>query len=440
MQRRSVVIVLLVGLLTGSALNAAVVAAPSATLAAYNLKVRNEFSPNGDRVMDTLRVRYTVPVPTRPRLEIRGAASSAKLVRTVDLGWHRPGTYSWRWDGRDNRGRRLGQGPYSVSLRRPNGSPVAIDYVTIDTSYKATLTTPSYAATDGATPRVFPRSTDVRDAIEVTAWSPEPLQRVKSMHLVIRNRAGKVVRKADVNRPWVDDNNGQIRGHGRMVRWTARRSNKPLPPGRYTADVTGRDKAGNRVRAKAMKIWVSADKLAWKETTTTIPASEHRFGPCTYNQANGCGESPPCGEVLPSDLFAGGLSYRSRLCPDPDPYEIDRQAIASSDHLLEVPEATGVRGVAAVRVAFRGAPTIAGAPDVGTLHVWGTTSTTTVSGTSGQSEWVTDPRWGDGDNGMPSNGDARREPGAVWSFLTRGTDSVDVAAFTVDIRYLAIKR
>ena len=29
-------------------------------------------------------------------------------------------------------------------------------------------------------------------------------------------------------------------------------------------------------------------------------------------------------------------------------------------------------------------------------------------------------------------------PGAAWSFATTGTDSVDVASFTVDVRYLAV--
>ena len=32
----------------------------------------------------------------------------------------------------------------------------------------------------------------------------------------------------------------------------------------------------------------------------------------------------------------------------------------------------------------------------------------------------------------------QRAPGAAWSFATTGTDSVDVASFTVDVRYLAV--
>ena len=154
------------------------------------------------------------------------------------------------------------------------------------------------------------------------------------MRLVIRDAAGKVVRNADVNRA-LSNNGGRVYGHGRTVKWAARRAGKPLRKGRYTAVVTGRDKAGNRGRSAPLRIWVSADQLAWRETTTTLLPTEHRFGPCTYSTANGCGDFPDCGEVVPSALFAGGLSYRSEPCAVPQ----SPQSRASTTHLLEVPEA-----------------------------------------------------------------------------------------------------
>ena len=104
--------------------------------------------------------------------------------------------------------------------------------------------------------------------------------------------------------------------------------------------------------------------------------------------------------------------------------------------MLEVPEATGVRGLAAVRVSFVGAPTTAGEPDTGTLVVSGAGGGSRVVGTSGQSAWVEDPAWGEGlDRSYPL---PQRDPAAHWSFGTSGTSSVDVASFTVDVRYLAV--
>ena len=47
-----------------------------------------------------------------------------------------------------------------------------------------------------------------------------------------------------------------------------------------------------------------------------------------------------------------------------------------------------------------------------------------------------EPAWGEGlDRSYPL---PQRDPAAVWSFLTRGSSSVDVASFTVDVRYLAV--
>src|SRR5690606_2045596 len=126
--------------------------------------------------------------------------------------------------------------------------------------------------------------------------------------------------------------------------------------------------------------------LEWQESTTTVAADTTDFGPCAWSTANGCGDFPDCGEVVPSTLFAGGLSYRSRVCDPPRQYG----NVASSSHLLEVPEATGVRGLAAVRVAFAGAPTTPGDRDTGTLRVWSAGSHALVAGTSGESEWVED--------------------------------------------------
>lgn len=428
MLRRLVQVLTALAVVTVPAL--VVVAPPAQARPSYNVSTPTTFSPNGDGAQDTLRVRYTVPKPTNGRLEIIRPYGYNRALRAVDLGLQPAGTYKWIWDGRNSRGRLLDDGMYWVRLT-VKGSAVASSRVKIDTSFEPTLQTPTYGATGDVTARVFPRTTVVTDAVELRAYTFEP--RVASLRLVIRNAAGRVVRDADVNET-LRNSNGYTYGTGRTVLWTARRADKPLPKGRYTAVVTGRDKAGNPGRSDRLRIWVSNHQLVWQETTTTVLASELRFGSCTYSSANGCGDFPDCGEVVPSALFLGGLSYRAKPCAAP----ASPQSRASSYHLLQVPEATGVRGVSAVRVAFSGAATTAGEPDVGTLSVWGVPAGSSVAGTSGRSEWVLDPSWGEGDEGEPELGIPQRDPGAAWSFATTGTDSVDVASFTVDVRYLAV--
>ena len=91
-----------------------------------------------------------------------------------------------------------------------------------------------------------------------------------------------------------------------------------------------------------------------------------------------------------------------------------------------------------MRGAFAGAPTAAGEPDAGTLVVGGADGGATVVGSSGRSPWVDDPTWGEGMVGDPDLGVPDRAPAAVWTFTTTGTDSVDVASFTIDVRYLVV--
>ena len=161
-------------------------------------------------------------------------------------------------------------------------------------------------------------------------------------------------------------------------------------------------------------------------------ARQSRVGICEFSTANGCGDFAPCGKVVPSTMYAGGLGYRPEPCV---PADSQRSDAATSWHLLEVPEATGVRGLEAVRVSFAGAPTTAGGPDVGTLSVLGTNGATVV-GTSGQSTWVEGPAWGEGlDRSYPLR---QLDPAAHWAFSASGTNTVDVARFTVDVRYLAV--
>ena len=412
---------------------------PSANAAGngWHVAAASRFSPNGDGVKDSLSIRYRLPVGAHVRLTISPASDSRRPVRRVNLGEQPAGKHTWTWNGRNQSGKQVSDQSYVIRFYDVEPTtwqlPRASKKVHVDTRLQIQLTAPTYGAEPGAPARVYPRTTVVTDTLDLSAGGEKQLT---ALDLIIRNRKGRVVRRADVAEP-LTTADGRVYGYGRTVPWAAARGGKPLPSGRYTAFVVGRDKAGNTGRSHKVKIWVSDDKLEWRETTTTITPDESDFGPCTYSSANGCGDFPDCGEVVASSLYAGGLSYRSKPCANPESF----QSRASSSHLLEVPQATGVRGLSAVRVAFVGTPTTAGEPDTGTLRVWrdGIEGDVVIVGTTGQSPWIDDPAWGEGHEGYPDSYVPRRDPAAAWSFSTFGTDSVDVATFTVDVRYLAIQ-
>lgn len=121
------------------------------------------------------------------------------------------------------------------------------------------------------------------------------------------------------------------------------------------------------------------------------------------------------------------MSHRAGVC-EPSPWRTDQ--VARNDYYVPVPEA--VRGVAATRIAFQGAPMEPEESDPGRLVYQGQE---VVSSSSAQTPWF-EPWMGQGqDRGA---GQPRVPPSSVWTFRTTGTDAFDVATFTVDLRYLAV--
>ncbi|MBS2936173.1 hypothetical protein KDN32_00270 [Nocardioides sp. J2M5] len=411
----------------------ALVASQPAAAAGRDVRVSapGRFSPDGDGVKDDLRITVRLAQASRVRLEI-GPAGARTIDRRVDLGRLSKGTHTWTWNGRNQSGTMVADRAYRITARTDDGA-TAVDRVQVDTSFAPRLAARTYGAAPGTPARVYPRTRVVRDAVDLDAWTTET--KVDSLELVIRDRRGRVVRRDDVDRRIAPGSPvaAYSDGRGRRVPWFALRAGRPLPSGRYTAVVTGRDLAGNRGHSKPLPIWVSRERLEWREVSTTVSPQASAINPCTWQSANGCADHPPCGEVVASATQPGGLSYRSAPCTPADPL---RAQAAVGTHALEVPAATGVRGLDAVRVAFTGAATTAGEPDVGRLTVLSRAGDGVVDATSGQSPWVERPLWGEGIVG--DDVVAHHAPAAVWSYTTTGTDSVDIASFTVDVRYLAV--
>ncbi|RYC07328.1 FlgD immunoglobulin-like domain containing protein [Nocardioides zhouii] len=458
MPRRHLAFLLAAAVVAATLSSAPPATAGTAAPAEFAVVAPESFSPDGDGVKDEIPVRIMLPRDAaKVVVEIAHYYGRGVVRTTAILLRQSAGVTTWTWDGRSDRGKRLRDGPYVVEVRAvwadtriPRGAPL-MDVVHIDTEFDPSLSAPTFGVAEGkATYRVFPRSTAVRDSLPLRARIDE--HAVTRLSLVIRNSAGRVVREVDANRVveesslgYLPDGDGgleELKARGRTVEWTGRRGGRPLPPGRYTGVVEGRDRAGNRGSSETLSLFVSRDRLVWKEKTEEVGVAASAVESCDfYPDEYKCADGADCGSVVPSAIFPGGLSYRS------GPSRPDcREVTARSLHYLEVPEATGVRGLDAVRVAFAGAPTTAGETDIGTLKVYGpvvgsTLTSANVFGVSGQSAWAPDPLWGDGL--APEGGDYRvlqRDPAALWQFATTGDDAVDVRTWTVDVRYLAVER
>jgi hypothetical protein len=399
----------------------------------YKLSAPSRFSPNGDGVKDTVRLRYRIPERAHVRLEI-GPASRRDTVRHVDLGVQPAGTHTWTWNGRNQSGKVVPDQAYVIRLfdRDPTDRPAAVaaEKVQLDTYFSPTLVAPAFGSDPGEPARVYPRTTVVTDTLPISAdvWD----NKVDFFELIIRNARGRVVRRADVDERHIGPTGSSL-GTGRTVEWAAVRGGEPLPKGRYTAIATGRDLAGNTGRSDPLRIWVSDDELEWQTRMETVtPVSSVWTEPCV---GNGCGEFQPCGTVVPSTLFPDGLSYRSVECTGEFRY-----SLATRTHALPVPESTGVRGIAEARVAFASAPTSTGEGDTGDLVLYATTASnaTVRSSTGGETPWLANPYGGAGRVIWDEDGeDIIVPPQVMWTFTTRGSDSVDVDRFTVSYRFLA---
>ena len=391
------------------------------------------FSPNGDGRDDTLVIRYHLPRDA-DLVQLRISELSAgpsRHVRLIQLGSAERGSHTWTWNGRDKHGELVDDGVYNVHLSYAGASSTARDRIAVDTYFSPRLVADTGAVSaTGANPAIYPRSTVVRDTIDLSVRAEHRTRRIS---LTIRDARGRAVLRR-VERDMETDEQGSLLDE----RWTARLGGTALPPGRYRAVVTGIDRAGNRGR-DVQPIWVSKERLVWhEEVRTLLPSASLGGGACFFDGGSGCNDAnyynPPCGTVTASQLFAGGLSYRSAACAEGRP-GTDR---ASSSHWLPLPEAP--RGVVSARVRFVGKPTHAGEGDVGTLSVSATDYEQTSHTTSGTGSETADvePSYG---HGVPEDeagsGDAI-PPGVLWGFTTKDGNAVDVQEFVVTARYLTV--
>lgn len=269
-------------------------------------------SPNGDGVQDDIGVGIVLARRATLTATVRrdGPDGPGAIVRRESLGSLAAGQQRWRWNGRNERGRVVGDGKYVIKVVASSGSGAvrredAEVRVALRSVYKP------WRARGSATfvlsrDTVYPRTRSFADAVYIrrthTVMKSDQFGGWEGHRffprLEIRNSRGRVVRKWPRAKPSRLD-----------AAWTATtRKGSALPAGTYTVAIRTRDWYGNTGWIKK-KIEVSADPLVvrrkWSATVSAAEALSSKPYYCGAECIDRCQPSP-------STRTEGALTVRSR--------------------------------------------------------------------------------------------------------------------------------
>jgi hypothetical protein len=375
------------------------------------------FSPNGDGRRDHVHATTYLFRTADVRLLLRGRFQDGRRRLLLDFGVRSADHVTHlRWDGRDAHGHLLPDGSYGARLvaRAADGRTWCSDWVglTIDTALQ-----PGELQRDW--PAVYPRTAGVRDVVTLRYVSPFDSIDWRTAQGRIVDPSGAVVKRLEPRSAlqaceW-QGTSLEVFVCGTLWTWAARSAGRPLPSGRYTVVVVGRDAAGNRQTSR-LPVHVSRRHLVPGTETVTVPAAGSIYMPLYDPGCNGCGEDMDCGTVVAPGRFGdGSLSYRSAdTCTD------GRSPWASQSHVASYAR---VPAVGEHRVTAYGGPTTPGGPDQGVLVL--DANNRVATGPDATDHETTSP-WV-----------LAALPGAtsdqvVWSFRAEGTASYDVAWYRVE--------
>lgn len=370
------------------------------------------FSPDGDGTKD--RARYKIAVNRRADVTVKVTTKRGRVIARDQLGRLSRGTYSWTWDGRNDRGRNVADRTYFVkTIARTVRTAKIASWswsVFLDTVYEPRQP----EVTDDT---LYPNTTVVTDEIWFRNASSGEGETAKRFVLRIKDARDRL-RYTET----LYSKGSNAYGLG----WDGRDNDgNRLPAGSYTARLRGTDNAGNTGTSDALNLTISDSPLVEATGNVTVtPAASQVEGPnyCGGNRPpNGCADAYPCGKVVASTAYLepGALSYRSAECIAPNP------DVARGYHKID-PAIDAPRGVIHARVSMRGKPTVDGDTDTAMLAQGGASVTSAAVAGESITTTPTSSMW------HPQS----LTSGVGWLVTTLGTDTYDVASFTVDYTYL----
>lgn len=245
----------------------------------------NPFSPNGDRLVDTTTVRYTVDVTQNVVLRIKNSAGT--IVRGPGpLGARPAGTSTWVWNGRRSDGVVAPDGTYTVELLTSAGAKTGFASGTV----RVDRTAPLMKGVSGSGTTFYPYKDSYKDTFTPAVTVYETARLVLNVY----NSAGSRVRTIDAG----------VKSPGRYgVTWNGRRSDGSMvPAGTYRYSFTASDAARNARTTGRYTVYVSAKKAVAKLAQETVSP----FGSVVTPYIGDC-------SAVYYDVrgWAGSLGYRS---------------------------------------------------------------------------------------------------------------------------------
>ncbi|WP_165355001.1 FlgD immunoglobulin-like domain containing protein [Nocardioides oleivorans] len=278
------------------------------------------FSPDGDGVQDRVQVGFDLDQPAVVTLVVV-RSRSGRAVRHVELGRLRAEVHTWWWNGRDDRGRRVGDGDFRVRVvatarghRQVRSTGVGLRTTYVEPTGHSVRPTSFDVTRD----TLHPTTTAFTDTVLVRAsyWSTRFRFGGSSSSLVraaleLRNAAGRVVNRfGDRTAPESDPR--ELTG--------LRSDGTRLPAGGYTLVATIRDYYGNPRRLR-LPMAVSDVPLVEQRTwTTSVGAAAALTEPdittmCPYDCVVNC--PPQASPRLPGGLTVlSPASSRARIDTD----------------------------------------------------------------------------------------------------------------------------
>jgi hypothetical protein len=174
---------------------------------------------------DTATLAFTVSEPLQVDAEIIDAEERPVRSLARAQAWE-PGRRTLQWDGRDDRGRLVPDGPYRLRVRLAGSRPREI-----------VVPTPVRVDTEAPVAELL--------SVEPRTITPAPPCRRERERVEVRYRASEPARALLL----VDGRSATRRSMAPAgpvsIRWGGRARGRPLPPGDHAVSVQLRDRAGN---------------------------------------------------------------------------------------------------------------------------------------------------------------------------------------------------
>jgi flagellar hook assembly protein FlgD len=211
------------------------------------------FSPNGDGRNDRTRFRVRLPEPQRVSFRVLNGNGQTVAGPHSSSGLVGAGDHAYSWDGRNNAGKVVGDGVYTISVATSTGSGSGLLQGGDSASVRVDHTPTAYRGITGKGAKFYPAVDDFLDRFSPSVTVNEGGRlwlEITDSHGTRIRRIGRAHASAGTLRPG----------------WNGRNSKNALvPAGRYRYRFRSVDRAGNLSISRSYVVYVSHRRTVRKK-------------------------------------------------------------------------------------------------------------------------------------------------------------------------------